>query len=74
MGIYIMRSVIQFKNPVIGQPTRSIAEHYNGRRITAMVDGEEQLFRFTKDELAFDVSEDEMIEAIEIQLNLDGEK
>lgn len=69
MTVFIKTSTIQFKNPQIGQPTRSIVEHYNGRRIMASVDGEEQLFRFTKDELAFDVTEDDMILAIQNKLN-----
>lgn len=69
MQIIIQSSNIQFKNPQIGQPTRAVEEHYNGRRITALIDGEEQLFRFKKDELAFDVDEDEMILAIEQKVN-----
>jgi hypothetical protein len=69
MNIIIKSSAIQFKNPQIGQPTRAVEEHYNGRRITALVDGEEQLFRFKKDELAFIVDEEEMILAIEQRLN-----
>lgn len=69
MEICIIKSVIQFKNPVIGQPTRAVAEHYNGRRITASVDGEEQIFRFTKDELAFDVTEEDMILTIQNRLS-----
>ena len=69
MNIIIVSSYIQFKNPQIGQPTRAVEEHYNGRRITALVDGEEQLFRFKKDELAFDVDEDDMVLAIEQRLS-----
>jgi hypothetical protein len=69
MNIIIKSSNIQFKNPQIGQPTRAVEEHYNGRRITALVDGGEQLFRFKKDELAFDADEDDMILAIEQRLN-----
>ncbi len=69
MNIIIKSSSIQFKNPQIGQPTRAVEEHYNGRRITALVDGEEQMFRFKKDELAFDVDEEDMILAIEQRLN-----
>lgn len=69
MNIIIKSSSIQFKNPQIGQPTRAVEEHYNGRRITALVDGKEQLFRFKKDELAFDVDEDDMILAIEQRLS-----
>lgn len=67
--IIIKSSNIQFRNPQVGQPTRAVEEHYNGRRITALVDGEEQLFRFKKDELAFDVDEDDMILAIEERLS-----
>ena len=69
MQIIIQSSNIQFKNPKIGQPTRAVEEHYNGRRIIALIDGEEQLFRFKVVELAFDVDEDDMILAIEQRLN-----
>ena len=69
MNIIIKSSSIQFKNPQIGQPTRAVEEHYNGRRIIALVDGEEEMFRFKKDELAFNVDEDDMIEAIEQRLS-----
>lgn len=70
MEIIITNSSIQFKNPQIGQPTRAVEVHYNGQRITALVDGEEELFRFKKEELAFNVDEDEMIDAIEQQIIL----
>jgi len=69
MNIIIVSSYIQFKNPQIGQPTRAVEEHYNGRRITALVDGEEQIFRFKKEELPFDIDEDDMVEAIERRLS-----
>ena len=69
MNIIIKSSAIQFKNPQIGQPTRAVEEHYNGRRITALVDGEEQIFRFKKEELPFDIDEDDMVEAIEQRLS-----
>ena len=64
MKVIIVSSSIQFKNPQIGQPTRAVAEHYNGRRIIALVDGEEQMFRFKKEEMPFLIDEDEMIELI----------
>ena len=64
MNIIIKSSYIQFKNPNIGQPTRAVEEHYNGRRIIADVDGEERMFRFKKDEMPFVIDEDEMIELI----------
>jgi len=64
MDIFIKSSNIQFKNPQIGQPTRAVEEHYNGRRIIADVNGEERLFRFKKDEMPFVIDEDEMIELI----------
>ena len=64
MNIIIKSSSIQFKNPQIGQPTRAIPEHYNGRRIIADVDGEERIFRFKKEEMPFIVDEGEMIELI----------
>ena len=65
MNIFIKESKIQFKNPQIGQPTRAVEEHYNGRRIIADVDGEERVFRFKKEEMPFICNEDEMIELIE---------
>mgnify|MGYP001489827749 FL=1 len=65
MNIIIKSSNIQFKNPNIGQPTRAIPEHYNGRRIIAMVNDEERMFRFKKEEMPFLIDEDEMIELIE---------
>jgi hypothetical protein len=65
MNIIIKSSAIQFKNPQIGQPTRAVEEHYNGRRIIADVDGEERMFRFKKEEMPFICDEDEMIELIE---------
>ena len=64
MDIYIKSSSIQFKNPQIGQPTRAVEEHYNGRRIIADVNGEERLFRFKKEEMPFIIDEDGMIELI----------
>jgi len=63
--IIIKSSSIQFKNPNIGQPTRAVEEHYNGRRIMAFVEGNERMFSFKKEELAFNANEDEMIAAIE---------
>lgn len=65
MNIIIKSSNIQFKNPQIGQPTRAVEEHYNGRRIIADVDGEERTFRFKKEEMPFLIDEDEMITLIE---------
>lgn len=53
MNIIIKSSNIQFKNPQIGQPTRAVEEHYNGRRIIADIDGEERMFRFKKEEIPF---------------------
>ena len=68
MNIIIKSSNIQFKNPNIGQPTRAVEEHYNGRRIIAMVNDEERMFRFKKEEMPFIVDEDEMIQLIEQRL------
>jgi hypothetical protein len=68
MNIIIKESKIQFKNPTIGQPTRAVEEHYNGRRIIVAVDGQEKMLRFKKDEMPFITDEDEMILAIEQRL------
>lgn len=65
MEIIIKSSNIQFKNPQIGQPTRAVPEHYNGRRISALVDGREKMYRFKKEDLPFEADEDDMIAAIE---------
>lgn len=64
MDVYIIESKIQFKAPQPGQQTRPCAEHYEGRRVFAEVDGVERLFRFTKEELAFDATEGEIEQAI----------
>ena len=64
MNIIIKSSSIQFKNPQIGQPTRAVEEHYNGRRIIAMINDEERMFGFKKDEMPFVIDEDGMIELI----------
>lgn len=69
MTIYIKKSAIQFKNPMVGQPTRSVVEHYNGRRITADVDGKEETIKFLPGELTFEATEEEMIKAIETKLS-----
>ena len=64
MDIFIKESKIQFKSPITGQPTRACAEHYNGRRVLAMVDGEEKMIRFKKEDIELDVNEDEIINTI----------
>lgn len=74
MDIIIMESKIQFKNPVTGQPTRAVEGHYNGRRIVVLVDGEEQMFRFAKDEMPFIVDEIEMVEIIKQRLEKANEE
>lgn len=66
--VNIIESKISFKNPQVGQPTKAIEEHYNGRRIIADVNGQRQAFRFKKDEMPFSVTEDEMIAEIEKRL------
>lgn len=69
MDIVLKSSHLQFKNPVLGQPSRAVAEHYYARRIVAIVNGEERQFRFTSNELPFVITEEEMITAIESKLN-----
>lgn len=68
MTIILKSSHLQFKNPVLGQPTRAVEEHYYARRIVAIVDDEERQFRFMASELPFFATEEEMIEAIKNQL------
>ncbi len=63
--IIIKSSNIQFRNPQVGQPTRAVEEHYNGRRITVDVNGVEEMFRFKANEMPFICEEDEMIILIE---------
>jgi hypothetical protein len=74
MNIIIKSSSIQFKNPNIGQPTRAVEEHYNGRRIMADVDGEERMFRFKKEEMPFIIDEDEMVELIRQKIEEEEEE
>lgn len=72
MEIIIKTSKLQFKNPQIGQTTRAVVEHYNGRRIVADVNGEERLFRFKPDELPFHADEEEIEIAIRARAKVDG--
>lgn len=65
MNITIQSTGILWKSNVIGTPTRRIPDHYYGRNITAVIDGDEHVFRFSADELKLDALEDEMIVAIE---------
>ncbi|MDQ0176702.1 hypothetical protein [Bacillus chungangensis] len=74
MNVIITRSNIQFKNPNIGQPTRSVEEHYNGRRITALIDGKERLFRIKPEEMLFEVKEADMIAAIKKKIIAEKEQ
>lgn len=68
MMIIIKESKILFKNPIVGQATRATVEHYNGRTVKYLVDGEEKLIRFKADELAFDVTEEQIETAIQNKL------
>ncbi len=74
MDIYIKDSKIIFKAPQIGSQTMPIEAHYNGRRVTAEVDSEERMFVFKKDELAFDVTEEQMKQAIEDRIIAEQEE
>jgi len=68
MDIVLKESKLQFRNPIIGQPTRAVEEHYYARRIVAVVDGNERQFRFMANELPFTATEDVMIGAIESKI------
>jgi len=69
MNIEIEKSELKFMNPQRGHPTRAVKEHFYKRRIRATVDGEEQTFSFTPEELDFGATEDDMVRAIENQLS-----
>ena len=70
MNIVIVEVAIQFRNPVIGQPTRRVKEHYYARNISFSIDGgKRQLYRFFANELPFEATEDDMLAAIEKQIN-----
>lgn len=67
-NIVLKAAYFQWKNPVLGQPSRAVEEHYYARRIVAVVNGIERQFRFTKDELPYTATEDQMIAAIDDQV------
>lgn len=69
MSINIKSSVIQFRNPQIGQPTRAVVEHYYGRRVIANIDGTDQTYKFVPSELHFEATEEEIIMAINLKIN-----
>lgn len=66
--ITLKASYIQWKNPILGQPTRPVREHYYARRIVAIVNGEERQFRFLNTELPFESTEEDMIAIIDNQV------
>lgn len=68
MDITLKESKLQFKNPVLGKPTKAVEEHYYARRIVAVVENDERQFRFMANELPFVATEDDMVTAIEKQL------
>lgn len=70
MKITLKESKIQFRNPIIGQPTRAVEDHYYARRIVAVVESDERQFRFMASELPFVATEDDMLSAIESQLTI----
>ena len=70
--IQIKGSTVQFKNPEVGQPTRRVVHHFYARNIMAIIDGEERMFRFNNTELPLEATEEDMIAAIQSQL--DAEK
>lgn len=65
MNIILKESHMQFKSPVLGQPSRAVEEHYYARRIVAVVDGVERQFRFMAAELPYSATEVDMIAKIE---------
>lgn len=65
MQIILTSSSVQFRSPQPGVATKAIQDHYVGRRVSASVDGEDRMFRFTAAELAFTASEEDIIAAIQ---------
>ena len=65
MDIILREIKMQFRNPILGQPTRPVEEHYYARRVTALVNGYERFFRFFKDEIPFLATEDDIALIIE---------
>jgi hypothetical protein len=63
--ITIVESKLLFKSPNVGQATKAISDHYNGRRVVAMIDDERRIFRFEKDELDFYSEEEDMVRLIQ---------
>lgn len=67
MEIIIVESKLQFKSPQLGFPTKAIVEHYYGRRVKYLVNGEEKMATFKPDEMPIDIDEYEMIEIIKVK-------
>lgn len=72
MEIIILNSSVQFKNPILGQPSVACKDHYNGRSIRASIDGKEGLYWFDKEELPFAVNINEMTAAIKKKVEEKG--
>lgn len=64
MEIYIKSSKMNFKAPQPGTPSKAIEEHFESRRIMAIVDGEDKTFVFKKNALPFNATTADMEDAI----------
>lgn len=70
--IDIIESYIIFKNPQIGQPSKRTKEHYYRRRINCEIDGNREEYKFTPDEIPFEATEEDMINAIKEKRSKEG--
>lgn len=64
----ILTSMISYRNPVPGQPTKRVEAHYNGRYVTIKTNGTEKTIHLTKDDLPFEATEEAILAACEAKL------
>ncbi|MFD2129956.1 hypothetical protein ACFSKI_01620 [Pseudogracilibacillus auburnensis] len=63
-NIIIERTSIQWKSPIPGTPTRRVPDHYFGRNVHALVDGEENIYRLKPKDIALEATEEDMINVV----------
>lgn len=62
--VVILEVRVRFRSPVIGKPTTETEEHYNGRRVRALVNGGEVQYVIKKEDVPFGAEEEEIEEAV----------
>lgn len=66
--VIIKGTFVQFKNPVTGDTTRQIRDHYYGRRVVYLMGGKERSIKLSSSEVGYDAIEDDIVSAVKNKL------